>query len=110
MMRWLLSRFRRRDAHVCASEKRMVMLRSLAAHVGRPQLHWATDQQCVEAVVDAFGEIETRAFRAEARVVELEQAWRDVLSLQLGAQVPATMPVEPDVILRQMARNKAVQG
>jgi hypothetical protein len=110
MIRHILALFSRPHRHVCLSEQRKALLRALAAHAGRPQLHGATDKECAEALTGALRDAENRAWQAEKRADELEQAWRDLLSLQLGAQVPASMPVDPEAVVRQFVLTRRAGG
>lgn len=93
----------------CQSGQRRARLLSLARLVGRPQPSSASDDDAMHAVLSAFREMEDRAWMAEERADKAEGVLREILSLSLGAAVPAAMPVNPDAVLRQVLQSTAAR-
>jgi hypothetical protein len=110
MIRRILALFSRSHGHVCLSEQRRALLRALAVHVGHARPDIASDIDCVNAIKHAIAALDDRASAAEQRADKLEQAWRDLLSMQLGAQVPASMLVDPEAVIRQFVLNRRAGG
>lgn len=81
----------------------------MARLVGRPQPSSASDDDVMHAVLGAFRAAEDRAWRAEVAKDEADRVLREILSLSLGAAVPAEMPVNPDAVLRQVLRSTAAR-
>lgn len=107
MIRWLSSIVCRVSG--CPSEQRRVRLRSMALYVGRALPAHASDDDLTHAVLGAFRAMEDRAWFAELRAEKAEQALREILSLSLGAAVPAEMEVNPDAVLRQVVLSTAAR-
>lgn len=91
------------------SEQRRARLLAMARLVGRPQPSSASDDDCMHAVLAAFREMEDRAWRAEMAKDDADRVLREILSLALGAAVPAEMPVNPDAVLRQVLLSTAAR-
>lgn len=107
MIRWIASIACRRTG--CQSEQRQARLRALAHHVGYDQPPGASDDDCMHAVLKAYRELEDRAWLAEKRADDAERVLREILSLSMGAAVPAEMPVNPDAVLRQVVLGTAAR-
>jgi hypothetical protein len=107
MIRWIASIICRVSG--CPSDQRRARLRSMALYVGRAMPAHASDDDLMHAVLGAFRAMEDRAWRAEERGDKAEAMLREILSLSLGAAVPADMSVNPDAVLRQFLRSTAAR-